>query len=72
MIVIWSDFRMGEYRVDGHRGDAPHFTENDQNISARKELLEPEEKLEPTFSEPKPEEIPEFMKIKLKKNVASF
>jgi len=35
-------------------------------------LLEPEEKLKATFSEAKPEEIPEFMKIKLKKNVASF
>ena len=50
----------------------PKKTIFDQNILARKELLEPEEKIESTFSETKPEEIPEFMKIKLKKNVASF
>ena len=24
-MVIWSEFHMGQYRVDDHREDAPHF-----------------------------------------------
>ena len=24
-MVIWSEFRLGQYRVDDHREDAPHF-----------------------------------------------
>ena len=24
-MVIWSEFRMGQYRDDDHREDAPHF-----------------------------------------------
>ena len=25
LMVIWSEFRMGQYRHDDHREDAPHF-----------------------------------------------
>merc|ERR1712131_36586 len=50
----------------------PIQAELEGRLKARKELLEPEEKPETSFREPKPEEIPEFLKIKLKKNVASF
>ena len=24
-MIIWSEFRMGQYRDDDHREDAPHF-----------------------------------------------
>ena len=26
LVVIWSEFRMGQDRDDDHREDAPHFT----------------------------------------------
>ena len=36
-MVIWSEFRMGQYRDDDHREDAPHFRsrvkDRDQSIS---------------------------------------
>ena len=25
-VIIWSEFRLGKYRDDNHREDAPHFT----------------------------------------------
>ena len=28
LTVIWSEFRMGQYRDDDHREDAPHFITN--------------------------------------------
>ena len=30
-MVIWSEFRMGKYRDDDHREDAPHFITDTRN-----------------------------------------
>ena len=32
-MIIWSDFRMGQYRDDSLREDAPHFTTDSKNLN---------------------------------------
>ena len=42
-MVIWSEFRMGQYRDNNHPVDASHFSENEFRIKLKIKILEKNE-----------------------------